>query len=90
MSTQTLKRFIGSRNPSPKELAWKMLALLEKDEGDYSAYFTDQGRRRRLSNNREVIRALILKIEELEQKIDNLVNMVNFSHRWDGQRARWK
>jgi hypothetical protein len=87
VSTQTLKRFIGSGKPSRKELARKMLALLGEDMADYGAYFTDEGRRKnRPANNREVIGALILKIEELQQKVDNLANTINLYHRWDSER----
>jgi hypothetical protein len=84
VSTQTLKRFIGMGKPSRKELARKMLALLGEDAADYSTYFADEGKRKhRPANNREVIEALILKVEELQQKIDNLANTINLYHRWN-------
>jgi hypothetical protein len=80
---QTLKRFIGSGKPSQKKLARNILALLGRDEGEYGAYFRDGEKKRgKAANNREVIEALIMKVEELQVKIDNLGNMISIYHRW--------
>jgi hypothetical protein len=42
------------------------------------------------TTTREVIEALILKVEELQQQVDNLVNTINLDYRWDNERERWK
>ena len=88
---QTLKRFIGSGKLSRKTLARKMLALLGVDAGDYGKYFID-GEKKPVAaaNNREIIEVLILKIEELQQKVDSLANTITLHHRWDAARGRDK
>jgi hypothetical protein len=87
VSSQTLKRFIGSGKPSQKKLARKILVLLGKTEREYAKYFIDEERKgSKAANNREVIGMLILKVEELQQKIDNLASMINMYHRWDREK----
>jgi hypothetical protein len=89
VSSQTLRRFIGSEKPSQKKLARKILILLGKSEREYGKYFTDEEKKRsKAANNREVIGVMILKIEELEQKIDSLAGMISMYFRWKGDRKK--
>jgi hypothetical protein len=89
VSVSTLKRFIGSRRPSQKTLARKILTLLGRDASEYDRYFLNEDKkcaRVVTANNGDMLEALILKVEELQQKIDNLSAMISMYHRWDAGR----